>query len=263
MGDDPAVTGSGSDKKGFRGTISRILHPKKTNKRDSSSTPKTAKNAPTSHLLEANNNVGNSQRTSESVVVPSSSGHAKIASQVSTPEVTSTPPIANVATSSSSNNYIVAHSLGTASKFVANKQAPDPVPVPPCPISELWDQAYEDLKVNEEKLMKEYECILFGDAGTSLGLVGNMLLLKSAKTKRKDQMEGILKKKVAEMKENEFKLRFNGKDIPLKDLAKPVLDIVNLADKYITDALSANPYASLAWAGVSLVLPVSGTYPRC
>jgi hypothetical protein len=54
-------------------------------------------------------------------------------------------------------------------------------------------------------------------------------------------------------------LRFNGIDIAFEELAKPVLAIVNWADKYVTGALSANPYASIAWAGVGLILPVSDT----
>jgi hypothetical protein len=45
--------------------------------------------------------------------------------------------------------------------------------------------------------------------------------------------------------------------IPLKDLVKPVVGMIQSADDYISDALSAHPYASLAWSGVMLLLPVS------
>lgn len=126
MSDDPTMTGSGAGKKGLRGSISRFLNPKKIDKssRDTSSTSKTSKNAPTSHLLEASksvgnskltplvipsssgqtttthvlkrsNSVGNSQLTSGSVNVPSSSEHAANPTQVPTPGVTSTAPKAN------------------------------------------------------------------------------------------------------------------------------------------------------------------------
>ena len=37
----------------------------------------------------------------------------------------------------------------------------------------------------------------------------------------------------------------------------PVVGTIRWANDYISNALSANPYASLAWAGVSLLLPVS------
>lgn len=37
---------------------------------------------------------------------------------------------------------------------------------------------------------------------------------------------------------------------------QPILGAVSLVNEYVTDAMSVNPYASLAWAGISLLLPV-------
>ncbi|KUJ08499.1 uncharacterized protein LY89DRAFT_741860 [Mollisia scopiformis] len=124
------------------------------------------------------------------------------------------------------------------------------------PIAEVWNQAYEALRAQEERLIKEYERILSVELSTVFGLIADMSSPHSVKSTRKDQMERILSKKIAEMKNNEFKLKFNGMDIAVRDLAKPVLDIVNSANNYITNAASANPYASIAWAGVGLILPL-------
>jgi hypothetical protein len=74
---------------------------------------------------------------------------------------------------------------------------------------------------------------------------------------RKDQMAVFLNKKVEEVKNNTWKLKFGGQDIPLKDLARPVVGIIEWADDYISGALSTNPYSSIAWSGISLLLPVS------
>jgi hypothetical protein len=70
-------------------------------------------------------------------------------------------------------------------------------------------------------------------------------------------MNIILKAKVDEVNKNVWKLKFGGKDVPVKDLMQPVAGTIDWANDYTSDALSANPYESLAWAGVSLLLPVS------
>jgi hypothetical protein len=83
------------------------------------------------------------------------------------------------------------------------------------------------------------------------------VILSGFKVERKAQMTTLLSRKLEEVKENTWKLKFGGHDIPLKDLAQPVVGIIQWADEHISGALSANPYASIAWAGVSLLLPVS------
>jgi hypothetical protein len=123
-----------------------------------------------------------------------------------------------------------------------------------CPIYELWNQAYDDLKTQDEKLIKDYEAALCRDLAT---MIGSTVTLSGSKVERKDQMATLLARKVEEVKKNTWKLKFSAHDIPLKDLAGPVVSLVQWANDYISGALSANPYASLAWGGVSLLLPVS------
>ena len=73
----------------------------------------------------------------------------------------------------------------------------------------------------------------------------------------REQVEAILKSKVDDANRNVWKLEFGSHEVLVKDMVKPVLNIINAANQYITSALSANPYASMAWVGVSLFLPVS------
>jgi hypothetical protein len=124
-----------------------------------------------------------------------------------------------------------------------------------CPVHELWDQAYEELRKQEDKLIKDYEAVLTGDLAIMIGSMA--VMLSGSKEERKDQMATLLTRKIEEVKKNTWKLKFGGQDIPLKDLAQPVVGIIQWADDYISGALSSNPYASLAWGGVSLLLPVS------
>jgi hypothetical protein len=123
-----------------------------------------------------------------------------------------------------------------------------------CPIDELWNDAYDELRGQEGNLMKDYEATLCSDLAT---MVGSTVILSGSKVERKAQMITLLSRKVAEVKKNTWKLRFGDHDVQLKDLAQPVVDIIQWTDEHISGALSANPYASIAWAGVSLLLPVS------
>jgi hypothetical protein len=121
-------------------------------------------------------------------------------------------------------------------------------------IHELWNEAYDELRSQEEKLIKDYEAALHGDPAMMLG---STVILSGFKLERKTQMAALLARKVEEVKKNTWRLKFGGHDVPLKDLAESVLGIVQWADDYISGALSANPYALIAWGGVSLLLPVS------
>ncbi|CZR60767.1 uncharacterized protein PAC_10663 [Phialocephala subalpina] len=128
-----------------------------------------------------------------------------------------------------------------------------------CPISELWNQAYEDLKADANgagKLITKYETIIENDLSTQLASAAGILSQASLKSLRKENMTRILTKKVAEVNDKKWKLRFNDHEVAVEDLVKPVVDAVGWADKYVSGALAANPYASIAWAGVSLILPI-------
>jgi hypothetical protein len=113
------------------------------------------------------------------------------------------------------------------------------------PIKELWNEAYEELKEKEESIIKDYEAAM-SEHGAPKVPVG-----------RKEQMAALVEKKVAEAKKNTWKLRYGDNEVVLKDLAEPIVKLISDAEKFVDGLVSANPYASIAWAGVSLLLPVS------
>jgi hypothetical protein len=124
-------------------------------------------------------------------------------------------------------------------------------------ICDLWNEAYEELKDNENGLIKDYEAVISKDMTTILGSTSLAIAAPEVRVMRKEQMTALIEKKVAEAKKNAWKLRYGDSEVLLKDLAGPVVDIINDAEKFVDGAVSANPYASIAWAGVSLLLPVS------
>jgi hypothetical protein len=124
-----------------------------------------------------------------------------------------------------------------------------------CSISELWNQAYDDLKRDEEQLIKDYQSVLSSDM--SMTMITPTLMTMGSSEERQQQMAALLARKVEETKKKTWKLKFGGKEIPVKDVVESVVGIISWADDYISGALSTNPYASVAWGGVSLLLPVS------
>jgi hypothetical protein len=123
-------------------------------------------------------------------------------------------------------------------------------------IHELWDEAYIDLRDKDNKLIENYEAALLKEKLT--GTVSSFNA-PSSETRIKDKMARVWKEKMEEIQKTTWKLKFGSHEAAVKDLAKPVISTVKWADEYVSSALSTNPYASIAWAGVSLLLPVSGT----
>ncbi|KAK3380662.1 ankyrin repeat-containing domain protein [Lasiosphaeria ovina] len=117
-------------------------------------------------------------------------------------------------------------------------------------IRNLWATAYENLRKENGELIAKYEKNLAGSLPAGLGSALGM------KAGSREQMEAILKSKIDEVNRDAWKLEFGSHEFLVRDMAKPVLGIISAANVYITDALSVNPYASIAWAGISLFLPL-------
>lgn len=119
------------------------------------------------------------------------------------------------------------------------------------PIRELWHMAYERLRTEDERLIRDYEAKVRENLGTGWSPTAG------SQTGMRDRMNTILRQKMEEVNRNTWKIRFGSSELQIQDLAKPILGIVNWTNEYITGVLRPNPYASMAWAGVSLLLPVS------
>lgn len=119
------------------------------------------------------------------------------------------------------------------------------------PIHELWSLAYEKLREEDEDLIVDYEGKLTGNLAAGLDSVFG------TEVSTRDRMETILRRKMDEVNRDAWKLKFGSSETQVKDLVQPVLGVVNWANNYIAGAVSASPYASMAWAGVSVILPVS------
>lgn len=119
------------------------------------------------------------------------------------------------------------------------------------PIQDLWNIAYEKLREEDNELIKKYEMKLQGNMVAGLGST------LGSNASMRDRMQMILENKMNEVNSNTWKLKFRSSEVEVRDLVQPILGIVSLVNEYITDAVSVSSYASFAWVGISLLLPVS------
>lgn len=129
----------------------------------------------------------------------------------------------------------------------------DGVPQESKSILGLWSEAYQDLKAQQSELVNKYEARLSNDPLMILSPISGLLGIQVS---AQDQMATFLRKKMSEVEGKAWKLKFGDKEFRVKDLAEPVVGIIKWTEKYVDGAISANPYASVAWAGISLLLPL-------
>ncbi|KAL7924367.1 ankyrin repeat-containing domain protein [Trichoderma austrokoningii] len=69
-------------------------------------------------------------------------------------------------------------------------------------------------------------------------------------------MEAVLKNKMDKVKRDAWRLQFGDSEIQVSAILPIFASIASKANGYISTALTANPPASLAWAGISVLLPL-------
>ncbi|KAG4441669.1 hypothetical protein IFR05_002876 [Cadophora sp. M221] len=121
------------------------------------------------------------------------------------------------------------------------------------PIRELWNEAYDDLRAEDEDLITKYEAKLRESLCGALASSSNPV---GAIVGKQELMKSVVDKKLEQYKEDAWKVKGLGEEFLVKDMAKPLVGIVKWADKYVGDALKSNPMASIGWAGVMVFIPL-------
>jgi hypothetical protein len=108
-------------------------------------------------------------------------------------------------------------------------------------------RGYLMLKEREPELVELYENHL----ATRDFLTGS-LTPESAKS--------MVEKLSQEREMKQWQINLFRKEIKVREQAEKLIKFLLVSDKVIKTALSAQPYAALAWSGVSIVLPVGLRY---
>ncbi|KAI0803803.1 hypothetical protein GGR55DRAFT_682217 [Xylaria sp. FL0064] len=107
--------------------------------------------------------------------------------------------------------------------------------------SDIWSDAYEEFSKREPELGKDYK--------THLASVSNVDF--SNPTWAKSFVEELQKSREAK----QWHVTFHSKDIKSREQAEKLAKVLIWCNGIVKDALSAQPYAALAWSGVSILLP--------
>lgn len=125
--------------------------------------------------------------------------------------------------------------------------APDAAPHTLSDDSEPWTKAYDILKVRERELMEDYKKHLASiqDSGTNI----NLLTPRS--------VELIVQQLLDDREKKQWRVSLLGKEVKIRAQAEKLAKFLLWSDPLVKTALNTQPYAALAWCGVSLLLPVS------
>ena len=120
---------------------------------------------------------------------------------------------------------------------------------------DLWKQAYDVLELREPDLMRAYN-LLLTPVRTSL----------TDPSLSPEMIEKIVKSKLEDREAKQLVINLGKKSVKVREQGEKVVKFILWSKDIVSQALSAQPYAALAWSGVSILLPVRylvfQTYPN-
>ncbi|CEJ82920.1 hypothetical protein VHEMI02960 [[Torrubiella] hemipterigena] len=115
----------------------------------------------------------------------------------------------------------------------------------------LWERAYENLREENSSLIKEYEKLL------AKHLLSDLSLTTTSETSvDQKKMQQITKLGLESLNESRLKYTIAGMEFVVIDQVAQVSEALIKFKEYVADAIKASPEASMAWAGVCVILPL-------
>ncbi|OQD61627.1 hypothetical protein PENPOL_c016G03170 [Penicillium polonicum] len=130
---------------------------------------------------------------------------------------------------------------------------PDSLSADTTPISDPWALAYAILKKREPKLVECYQ--------THLSLAQHNDSVDAADAVDADlsnprSVESVMTRLLGHREQKQWKASLLGNDVKIREQTEKLAKFLLWADPVVKNAVSTQPYAALAWAGVSLLLPL-------
>jgi hypothetical protein len=117
-----------------------------------------------------------------------------------------------------------------------------------------WSRAFDIVQARERELMTDYKKHLASLQGTASAASGDLSTPRS--------VESILKQLLKDREEKQWMVSLMGKPVKIREQGEKLVKFLLWTDPIVKNAVSAQPYAALAWTGVSMLLPV-GEFPGC
>ena len=111
--------------------------------------------------------------------------------------------------------------------------------------ADLWELAYEIFRRQEPELAEDYNRQLLGNA-TAIADISSRQSVETALTKLLEDRE-----------KKQLKISFLGHNMKIRKQIERLTKFLQWSDPFVKAAVSAQPYAALAWSGVGLLLPAS------
>ena len=154
----------------------------------------------------------------------------------------------------------VSSSSQTSSVFVSAQRDPSPIGNNHAgggksltikdPSAELWMYAYQELRSREPELVANYETCIFSDLADPAA---------SGPTIRVELLVALIKQRMLDREEKQWALRLRKRQpsTPVREQGEKIIKFVLWSKDFVSAAVSTQPYAALAWSGVSVLLEVS------
>ncbi|KAJ5197517.1 hypothetical protein N7449_007996 [Penicillium cf. viridicatum] len=120
---------------------------------------------------------------------------------------------------------------------------------------DLWDEAYIILSRGDPKLKQRYEEILLAQDEIN-GEPSQNHLAPAGSYQREEQLRQIAKSKVEEIDLARWQPRIGSHSVDVGGGFEKAVKIVVAAKEFVSSAVSSEPHAALAWAGVCIFLPL-------
>ncbi|KAF3407560.1 hypothetical protein DPV78_000940 [Talaromyces pinophilus] len=128
----------------------------------------------------------------------------------------------------------------------AQPTASDTAAPPPSHDIDPWTRAYEIFQNRQPELMADYKKHL-------ASLQDDVVASADLSTPR--SVESIVKQLLEDREKKQWRVSLLGKNIKIREQAERLTKFLLWSDPIVKNAVSAQPYAALAWSGVSLLLP--------
>jgi hypothetical protein len=111
--------------------------------------------------------------------------------------------------------------------------------------ADVWKLAYELFRKQESELEEDYSKQLGGNAAAIADLSS------------REAIQAILEKLLGDREKKQWRIPFPGHNIKIRIQVERLAKFLQWSDSFVKNAVSTQPYAALAWSGVSLLLPAS------
>lgn len=117
----------------------------------------------------------------------------------------------------------------------------------------LWTRAYKALEIQDPDLVAAYAChldpALYSSTTPSQHALSPTLI------------EAVIKKKLQDNEARKLVFHLGPESIKVREQGEKIVKFILWSNDFISTTVSAQPYAALAWSGVSVLLPVCFPYP--